>query len=888
MSGGTLSREPGPPVLNTGSHARNSYQGTVDQARAYASELDHDLASAFDQLNDKTALVLRAYVGSLCQEGHTYSEIESIRDRMKQYFEDRFQCIGVYWQLLPDQDEARSGDGGLDKDEEQGKWIGNPVFDTAFVSMMQELKYQDENAEETRQVKRRTAVGYEDMSRLMEHLQAPEIVESVGVGRTNVYQIYPQADEPHSCCVTKLSQWIEWVQQHENWSLQADDYLFPEHYKDGQIQLDQSFSVTQLSTLLNKYATDAGIMDHRYNRLDTHCFRRGCAQYRFNHAQDPWPLKAIKWWGGWSETEPAEKILEYLFDDSQYEVNFGDMMSPRRRETHRQLGVAKLPVGIVVTRECFQSTLRSMESRHATLLTKIEKEVQGLRRQNSAISQQLENVVHILASRVPDNMASQVSDDQASRISDDHASQVPDDRAFQVPGDQASQAADTLDRSSQPSDQSRYLLPHPSDRPQREQPQHQPLHQSPSEPLQRERTHRHPICKTAPHHQPSPPEESQDQHPQPSSRQHSTETTIPRILEWKEAIKQWDEGDPENGLDIPLSQWTLEMRRNQSAYNDRKLIVKEFESFGRSEVEMRLVYGESMNGVRRLVKAIRIKRKPPKQETEEDEKGVHVPRATDWKDVIQQWERGDPDNGLIPLCKWNRTMQQQSHVYLKRRVIGKEFEFYGRDEARMRQVYGDSMDQIVTLLKAIRDRHKSLEKGESRAIRAHQVHDDETESEAEEEEDDNEMEDDFDVPPAVVPRINSWTQAVQQWEEGDPQHGLTVPIRKWPAEWRESKQMRMLYQVRKDIAEEFVFCGHDKNRMRELYGKDMDQITTLLKSIRRRRREQRTTETSQDENRDQEEEAEEEEGDESLTRKRRRRVTFEIEETQSSSQRNKP
>ncbi|KAI9234053.1 MAG: hypothetical protein BYD32DRAFT_353551, partial [Podila humilis] len=93
---------------------------------------------------------------------------------------------------------------------------------------------------------------------------------------------------------------IEWVQQHENWSLQADDYLFPEHYKDGQIQLDQSFSVTQLSTLLNKYATDAGIMDHRYNRLDTHCFRRGCAQYRFNHAQDPWPLKAIKWWGGWS------------------------------------------------------------------------------------------------------------------------------------------------------------------------------------------------------------------------------------------------------------------------------------------------------------------------------------------------------------------------------------------------------------------------------------------------------------------------------------------------------------------------------------------------------------------------------------------------------------
>ncbi|KAI9234045.1 MAG: hypothetical protein BYD32DRAFT_385899, partial [Podila humilis] len=360
MSGGTLTCLPGSIFLDNPTLDRKPYRDIVDQARAYAKELGPDLASAFDHLSDKTPLVLRAYIGSLCQEGHTYSKVECIRSAMKQYFEDEFHCFGTYWQFVPHQGTATIGygDEGNDKDEERGEWIGNPTFDIAFVSMMHELQEQEERSEGTHQAKRRTAIGYDDMTKLMEHLQKPETVETEGLGhcllfqavaatafalwltfdevlklrhghvrykqpnsdgqpwftitlpfrnscpidtsQVNTYEIHLQTNEPHACCVTKLLFWIDWAELKEGRQLQDEDFLFPHLDGSDQIQLDQPFSATQLSNLLNKYAADARIMDHRYNRLDTECFRRGGGQHRFFHIQDQWPLKAVKWWGGWS------------------------------------------------------------------------------------------------------------------------------------------------------------------------------------------------------------------------------------------------------------------------------------------------------------------------------------------------------------------------------------------------------------------------------------------------------------------------------------------------------------------------------------------------------------------------------------------------------------
>ncbi|KAF8928772.1 hypothetical protein BGZ52_002930, partial [Haplosporangium bisporale] len=95
MSRATLTWANRSTIFNTHSNTRQKYQSTVDQARAYAAELGPDLALAFDTLSNKTALALRAFVAAMYQEGHSYGEIENIRDAMKQYFEDRFLCIGT-------------------------------------------------------------------------------------------------------------------------------------------------------------------------------------------------------------------------------------------------------------------------------------------------------------------------------------------------------------------------------------------------------------------------------------------------------------------------------------------------------------------------------------------------------------------------------------------------------------------------------------------------------------------------------------------------------------------------------------------------------------------------------------------------------------------------
>jgi len=71
---------------------------------------------------------------------------------------------------LPDQYKATIDKKGVDKDKERGEWIGDPVFDTAFVNMIQELKDQDGRSERTRQAKRKTAIGSEDITKLMLHL----------------------------------------------------------------------------------------------------------------------------------------------------------------------------------------------------------------------------------------------------------------------------------------------------------------------------------------------------------------------------------------------------------------------------------------------------------------------------------------------------------------------------------------------------------------------------------------------------------------------------------------------------------------------------------------------------------------------------------------------
>lgn len=183
-----LSEVSGPAIRLSHGHTMKRYHSTIDQAREYAAELGPDMVFAFDELSHKTTLVLRAYITAVSQEGHSYNETEFIRDTMKQFFEDTFGCRGEDWKFVPDRDEYNLID--ETEGEERGHWTGNPVFDPAFVSMMQELKEQEERSEGTRQAKRRTAISYEDMAKLSLHLQKPATIKAEGEGLSLFFQAF--------------------------------------------------------------------------------------------------------------------------------------------------------------------------------------------------------------------------------------------------------------------------------------------------------------------------------------------------------------------------------------------------------------------------------------------------------------------------------------------------------------------------------------------------------------------------------------------------------------------------------------------------------------------------------------------------------------------------
>ncbi|KFH71298.1 hypothetical protein MVEG_01598 [Podila verticillata NRRL 6337] len=871
-----MSEVSGPAIRFSHSHTKKRYHSTIDQAREYAAELGPGMAFAFDELSHKTALVLHAYITAVSQEGHSYSETEFIRDAMKQFFEDTFGCRGEDWKFVPDRDEYNFIDEA--EEEERGHWTGNPVFDPAFASLMQDLKAQEERSEGTRYAKRRMAIGYEDMAKLALHLQKPAIIKAEGEGHSlffqafsttafalwltfeevlklkrgyfrfrrsdsngspwvvvtvpfrnsnpidtsqaNVYEIYPQKDEPHSCCVTKLLAWLQWIEMQQGRQLMADDFLFPALTNDDSIQLKKLLSVTQLSTLMNKYANDAGLMDHRYTLFDTHCFRRGGAQHQFVHTQDKWPFQAVRWWGGWSEEEPAEKILEYLLDNSQYEASFGDMMSPHRGKTRGHTGSTRLNLEVQAMKEVVQS----MDLRHTAALSRIEKENQDLRQQmtklESTITQKLDKAVHTLTSRAAEDMHHPKS--------------------------------------------SQSLPPVLS----REQSQ-------PTEQQSKEQQHTQQQHKQQARQQPSPQQESYQQ----ESESETENSYIPPVAHWQEAIQQWEVGDPENGLTVPLCDWDVDMRRGQRRYYDCKLVAQEFENHGRNEDKMRQVYGDSLNGeMGKLLIAIRLRRdlgnmqpldecgekdlfSPSISDDESDQEyqgqpQSTIPKISNWREAVQQWEEGDPDNGLMePLCKWTTVAPKCRATHATRKLIANEFDFFKRDEHKMREVHGKNMDRVRSLIESIRKRPKRQEQpeydkteGERKRIQRQRdgyinvVDDgDTTEEEQPAPLQQGQHHRETIVPGTGiistqrVPRLHSWKDAVRQWEDGDPVNGLTLPFRDWPAAMLKKTSIKRIHSRRERIVNEFEFFGRDEELMRQEHGRDMDTIDGLISAILSRR-----------------------------------------------------
>ncbi|KAG0084273.1 hypothetical protein BGZ92_010020 [Podila epicladia] len=1045
-----------PETSESSSHHNNSqtkkpYLATIDQARAFAAELGPELTLAFDHLSHKTALVLRAYITAVYQEGHSYNEIENIRDAMRQYFEDKFGCLGDRWQFLPDEDRILI-DGVEIKVENQGEWIGNPVFDTAFVDTMRELKTQDDKVGVTRRLIRRTAFSYEDMTKLMLYLEKPETIKTEGEGlclffqafaaiaftiwlkfdevlqlkrghmhlgrvnsnkspwldltlpcrnsnpfdcaQANVYEIYSQPDEPHICFVTKLLAWLQWMARDMDRPPQDEDFLFPQLTSDGGIQHDKPFSATQFSNLLNKYARNAGLMDHRYNLLDTHCFRRGGAQHRLMYAQDLWPFKAIKWWGGWSERESAEKIIEYLLDEFQYETKFGDMLAPQGSKTRGHSGTARHPAEVMVMKAHLERTIKSMESRQTVDFSRLESENQETRRECRDLLQTIE-----LQSKVRHHELKQENKELRHEIAQLRRTITMQlEEAVRTLASRAPSATVQLcpqQESIQIQPQTPQLLPPqhlpPQYLPPQESHEQQPSHQQ----LQQQRNTPSLVPSTP---SPQPMDQSQAEHPprqQPVQHQQRPATppdpphqlyptevplqlsphlielhqaqTVPSVSHWKDAIRQWEKGDPENGLTTPLHRWTVGMQGNNAAViNSRQFIVKEFEFFGRDEIAMRAFHGDSMDDLSRLVQSIHDrnnrlirqsseKRAADSNEMHDDDEQQHqqsqqstkvqsvdkgkrrmtedqhlpqsrqvgatkratntvkmptipgvsnwkdtvlqwpfqqnikvesvskgkgrttedqqppqsrqtgatkavklpgIPRVSHWKDVILQWDKGDPSRGLVvPLCKWTPAMiAQHQSTYTKRKMVTKEFERLGHSESRMQEMYGNDLEgglnRLCNVMRikrwlSIPGMGQEIEEEEQgqRPTRFDDVQDhrqqESTRNNSQQQEvmapeQHNSKED---SQAQTIPRASSWQEAVRQWDNGDPKNGLTMPLCSWtPVMIRSFSPM---FHERALIANEFDFHGRSEDKMKETYGDNLDTVNRLVMAIVQKRRQRK-------------------------------------------------
>ncbi|KAF8950617.1 hypothetical protein BGZ46_004412 [Entomortierella lignicola] len=204
--------------------------------------------------------------------------------------------------------------------------------------------------------------------------------------KANVYEIYPRPDEPHACCFTKLTTWLQWLEENAR-PLGRDDFLFPSPAKDGRVKLGKAISYECIKTLLNQFATDAGLLDKKHGRYTTHCFRRGGAQYRFMFSNEKWSLKAVQWWGGWSQREAVDTIMRYLLDGmAQYESSFGDMLSPTR--SNNQGSVFK-GSSLRTEPETYQTPSISLGTQQSSIINKMDQNIKQLQQAIRILEQEL-------------------------------------------------------------------------------------------------------------------------------------------------------------------------------------------------------------------------------------------------------------------------------------------------------------------------------------------------------------------------------------------------------------------------------------------------------------------------------------------------------------------
>ncbi|KAF9120917.1 hypothetical protein BGW39_010989 [Mortierella sp. 14UC] len=645
---------------------KTNYKGQVTRALAYAAaQTEPGWKDAFTKISSLTPTVLMAYVASKCQgqegEGLSYKTAEGIKSGLKHYFKTELGCLTDSWTCDSD-----------------GNCTGNPVYEEAFERYLQSLKNRDGRAGTSRQS---LAMTYSDMATLMEHLQDSVTIaertegfcllfqafaatgftlwtrteeltrlqmKDIELGLTtdtgspyftitlkfrktnqadsskaNVYQIHPQPDYAPICCYTKLRAWLQWMERGGR-KLHPEDYVFPALDAQGRIKFQEALSPTRVQGWLDLLTNQTGLLARRNGRFTTHCFRRGGAQFRFMFAKEKWSLKAVKWWGGWSEGEGTGTIMRYLLEEfTRYEYGFSDMMSPSRQDSRHAvfMGETDTPGTAPLTQHSLDVSLQTLkEAIYAEMTHRSSiQEREFNHKQEVTYKALMDSNRAVMAS----NKALQESLLAAIR------GLGPAQRHQDLQGQQEQQAH----RQCEPAPAPVSVLPV------------------------------FPVLAPVPIPAPSPAEE------QPQPRQEDVEPPraprIPTIKRWQDAVKQWEHGDPAKGLTIPLRDWTPAMRKTApSNHSQRKLIAEEFNRVGRNEDNMNDIHGEHTKCMRYLIESIRLGNS--RRKAEAASKGMAVKGVTvddnEEVEVVEGEEEESEEECLIlrvPAALRKQPVQQQ-------------------------------------------------------------------------------------------------------------------------------------------------------------------------------------------------------------------------------------
>ena len=120
---------------------------------------------------------------------------------------------------------------------------------------------------------------------------------------------------------TFLDKWLAVHQRMRGRPLEDEDYMFPRATAKGGFKILERMTHRNFKDLLKKWmelANTTPMVGGSPGYFTLHCFRRGACQHYFMLTiNGNWSIMAVKWWGGWAESEKLETIMKCLLNELQ-------------------------------------------------------------------------------------------------------------------------------------------------------------------------------------------------------------------------------------------------------------------------------------------------------------------------------------------------------------------------------------------------------------------------------------------------------------------------------------------------------------------------------------------------------------------------------------------